>query len=223
METKNYKMNYYDLMKKIVNKEIDTENLRIGIISKTTGDEHYFYYDDEDGNFYIKHSMGTEFLLDGYDDLSLAKLEVIVYEDYNEENESQDLDYIRAKQQVIKELEKLYINLDQEINCCQGCMEGLDSAFKELNIYSDLLNQLSEQDNYIEVNQSRLIDEWYEARYKEEEEKEKTKIEALEPMSTGMSLMIKDDITSKKVKELINKMNLVTRYLQEKVDKSENI
>lgn len=53
-----------------------------------------------------------------------------------------------AKREVIKEIEKLYGDLDFELDCCQGCMgDGPDVYLEMLNVYKDLLKYLDE--NYV--------------------------------------------------------------------------
>ena len=75
-------------------------------------------------------------------------------------------------------IERKYIDLDMEIDCCQGCMSNLNQAFEELKIYSDIVKFLG---GNIEGKRQELVDDWYKrARAREEKEnKEKAERDAI--------------------------------------------
>ena len=82
--------------------------------------------------------------------------------------------YEKAKDEVIKMLEERYMDLDMEIDACQGAMEGLNQAFEELDIYKKLVKYLGGD---IDAHIQELTDNWFkkasEERKKREDEKAK--------------------------------------------------
>lgn len=72
-----------------------------------------------------------------------------------------------AKKSVIEELEKLYIALDMEIDCCQGAMDGLDVALAKLKVYEDAIKYLGGD---IEEDRAELTKYWFETNINEEDE-----------------------------------------------------
>lgn len=129
--------------------------------SKYYSEEDFFSYlddeEEEDDNEYIDED-------DEYDNF---------YDDTPKEIAHQ-----RALDSIIKMIERKYIDLDMEIDCCQGCMSNLNQAFEELKIYSDIVKFLG---GNIEGKRQELVDDWYErARAREEKEnKEKAERDAI--------------------------------------------
>ena len=66
----------------------------------------------------------------------------------------------QAKDKLREELEFRYMNLNMEIDNCQGCMEGLNEAFAELKVLKDTIKYLG-----IDLDQEgqykRILDNWY--------------------------------------------------------------
>lgn len=66
-------------------------------------------------------------------------------------------DKLKAKKEAIKEIEKLYGDLDFELDCCQGCMgDGPDVYLELLNVYEEILKFL---DSEYKLDESRLFSE----------------------------------------------------------------
>lgn len=90
------------------------------------------------------------------------------------DNTPRDVAYEKAKDEVIKMLEERYMDLDMEIDACQGAMEGLNQAFEELDIYKKLVKYLGGD---IDAHIQELTDNWFkkasEERKKREDEKAK--------------------------------------------------
>lgn len=80
--------------------------------------------------------------------------------------------YERARKEVIDMLETKYMDLEMEIDNCQGAMGDLNQAFEELDIYKKLVKYLGGD---IEAHKQELTDKWFKdvklAREKEEKEK----------------------------------------------------
>lgn len=66
--------------------------------------------------------------------------------------------YERAKKEVIDMLETKYMDLEMEIDACQGAMGGLNQAFEELNIYKNLVKYLGGD---IDAHIQELTDRWF--------------------------------------------------------------
>lgn len=68
-----------------------------------------------------------------------------------------EADKLKAKKEAIKEIEKLYGDLDFELDCCQGCMgDGPDVYLELLNVYEEILKFL---DSEYKLDESRLFSE----------------------------------------------------------------
>lgn len=64
-----------------------------------------------------------------------------------------------AVQNIIEELEDLYMDLNMDIDNCQGCMTNLDSAFKQLELYKELVGYLGgELDKDLDIMMERWHD-----------------------------------------------------------------
>lgn len=75
-----------------------------------------------------------------------------------------------ATHNIIDFLEKYYMDLEMEIDNCQGAMDGLDIAFEELNILKELVKYLGGD---IDAHKQELVDKWFkDAREKAEVEKQ---------------------------------------------------
>lgn len=80
--------------------------------------------------------------------------------------------YEKAKDEVIKMLEERYMDLDMEIDACQGAMEGLNQAFEELDIYKKLVKYLGGD---IDAHIQELTDNWFKKASEEHKKREDEK------------------------------------------------
>lgn len=69
----------------------------------------------------------------------------------------------RARERVIETLEMNYMDLEMEMDACQGCMENLDVAFKELDILKKLIRYLGGD---IDAHKQEVVDKWWELNVK---------------------------------------------------------
>lgn len=105
------------------------------------------------------------------DEYEILKNQVYGIEEDEDEDED-DEDKTEAIQAVIKMLEMKYMDLDMEIDACQGCMEDLDKAFHILQIYQDLIKFLGGD---LEKDKAKITDEWFKQRREEDEAKQREK------------------------------------------------
>lgn len=119
-----------------------------------------------------------------------------------------------ARDSILTQLEDQYIDLNMEIDACQGCMEGLDEAFDELLIYKELIKFLG---GNIERNYKKVLDRWY-ARRKEEErlEQEEKEREPFDSISIPMmDLILSDNTKDKLLLDLAMNYNALVAKLNE--------
>ena len=165
IETKT-QVSFIDTIKKIKNKEIDVEN---SIFLDNKG--NYWVWSDEVGGFETneEHPMFgdtyKEYLTDRYSELELADLTFIIIQS-KDNNPNKQI----ATQEIINYIEELFIELDMEIDSCQGCMDNLDVALEKLNVYSDIVKFLGGD---IQSHMQELVDNFYKKAAKQEKEKEK--------------------------------------------------
>lgn len=166
------KIHYYDLLKQIKENKVNKKNLNIiDNHSKSwvwSDDICGFEHIDREGGF-----CGDDFvtyLTDEYSELDLVDLCVTIIP---QENIEETPKYI-ATQEVIDMIETLYMDLDMEIDNCQGSMDGLDIAFEKLHIYKNIVKFLGGD---IENHIDELTAKWFEtaAKNRERAEKEKEK------------------------------------------------
>lgn len=167
------KLNYFSLLQKIKNKEIDVENVII-----EDNNNEIWKWDFETSCLY-RVENGYNFLNDGYKVYlsehysDLQVLDLIFTVKPLPKNEI-DFAQITANNEIISDIEKAYMDLDMQIDNCQGCMEGLDIAFAKLKIYKNIVKFLGgDIDSHIQ----ELTDNWFAERHKQDEldkiEKEK--------------------------------------------------
>lgn len=158
---------YVLILKRIKDKELDPTN--------------YIFLDEEgvswvwsaecsaleslEKDYYFGDSKSSKYLTEEYDDLDLVDLCLLLVPKEKEESTPK---YI-AKQKMIKELETQYMDLEMEIDNCQGCMSGLDEAFETLAILKDLVKYLGGD---IEAHKQELVDEWFKKAKAESETKQ---------------------------------------------------
>lgn len=160
------KIPYYTLLKMIKNNEIERNGLQF------IDDKYKMWKWDEDikGFIYVntddRYDDYLKYLTDEYDELELVDLLVTIVPHQKEEDTPK---YI-ATQKVIDMIETMYMDLNMEIDNCQGCMDGLDEAFAELAIYKDIVKFLG---GNIENHIQELTNKWYENVRKNREETER--------------------------------------------------
>ena len=125
-------------------------------------------------DYYFGDCKSSRYLTDDYDDLELINLFLLPIPKEKEEESPKYL----AKQEIIKELEQKYMDLNMELDACQGCMDGVDEAFEKLRLYKELVKYLGGD---IDAHLQELTDNWFkEAKKRDEEEKaEKEKEDAV--------------------------------------------
>lgn len=164
------KIAYFDLLKQIKDKKLDTNGLTI------CDDKNKFWIWSDDINGFLnrENSYGFNdsgyviYLTEEYDDLDLVDLLVTILTPEMKENAPE----FAAKQKIISEIESMYMDLNMEIDNCQGCMEHLDIALEQLNIYKDIVKYLGGD---IDSHIKELTEKWFEKVHKENEIKEKEK------------------------------------------------
>ena len=151
-------LNYIELIQQIFEGKIDVTNTTFNIINYE--DDNIYYFDNN--LYYISSDGETGGLFNVlYSDKDIAK--VLFKINYNTSLEDvkhtiNKMHQSKAKSNVINMLEKYYIDLDMEIDNCQGCMEGLEDAMEELSIIDELVKYLG---GNIEAHKQELIDNWY--------------------------------------------------------------
>lgn len=180
------KIHYYDLLKQIKENKVNKKNLNIiDNYSKSwvwSDDICGFEHIDREGGF-----CGDDFvtyLTDEYSELDLVDLCVTIIP---QENIEETPKYI-ATQEVIDMIETLYMDLDMEIDNCQGCMESLDEAFEKLRIYKNIVKFLGGD---IENHIQELTDKWFENAHKRSE-KEKQEQEKRDKVIQKLSINVLD-------------------------------
>jgi len=153
------KVSYIELIEKILNCEIDTDNTTFSIISNEADDNIYYF---DNNIYYISADGNTGGLFNTlYNDKDIDK--VVFKVNYN--TSIDDVKKViansykaQAKQNIINMLEEYYMDLDMEIDNCQGAMDNLEEAFEELNIIKELVKHL---DGDIDAHKSELLNKWY--------------------------------------------------------------
>ena len=193
-------INYFDFLKKIASKELDTKDLNV-----IDEDDHKWYFNEEANSFL---NDDNDYLSDYYNDIDLVnlKLKIIPKEENTQFSSSE------ARNKVIKYLENQYMDLDMEIDNCQGCMDGLDEAFEELAIYKDLLSKFGIS---VEKERERLTNEWYAKRIEEEKQKESKKKAVFDHIKFNWDLLLSKDPSKEILFDIVLKINQLLDYLQE--------
>lgn len=116
-----------------------------------------FINSEDDRNFEYGLWEIIEEPLDGQIfDKNLADLKTYTEKLLNDSLRDEE-DKLKAKKEAIKEIEKLYGDLDFELDCCQGCMgDGPDVYLELLNVYEEILKFL---DSEYKLDESRLFSE----------------------------------------------------------------
>lgn len=163
-----------------------------------------------------------------YLDIKVTRLpDKLTIEDTKEvENPETKLAHKKAQNNICKIIEKLYMDLDMEIDNCQGCMDELDVAFEEINIYKEILKTIFNIDT--EQEHSRIYKEWcdnYDKKKLEEENQLKPIFEQFK--FNALDLMELDD-TNKLANLMleflmqyninIDTLNTQEKLLQEKLE-----
>lgn len=193
-------INYFDFLKKITSKELNTKNLNV-----IDEDNHKWYFNEEANSFL---NEDDDYLSDYYNDIDLVNLKLKIIP----KEESTQFSSSEARNKVIKYLENQYMDLDMEIDNCQGCMDGLDEAFEELSIYKDLLSKFGIN---VEKERQRLTDEWFAKRREEERQKESKKKAVFDHVKFNWDLLLSKDPAKEILFDIVLKINQLLDYLRE--------
>ena len=87
---------------------------------------------------------------------------------YNEE-ECSEQDKLIAKQEIITVLEDEYEKIDQLLNACQGCTDGLNKDLAKLRFYRNIIELLGGD---IEKDKANMVDRYYKTAKKKEQAEE---------------------------------------------------
>lgn len=166
----NTKISYIELLKQIKTNTIDKDNyIFIDNKSQTwiwSNDINGFEHRETNGNF-----CGDDwitYLTDEYDELDLIDLVFTLVP----KTKIEDTPKYIAIQETINLIEDLYMDLEMEIDNCQGCMDGLDIEFERLKIYKDIVKFLGGD---IDKHKQELTDKWFEKKKIQEEKEKKEK------------------------------------------------
>ena len=197
---------YFELLRLIANNDIIVASLQF----KDNNDREW-RYDMTDKSF--RSVKDDTYFSEAYCDIELPG---ILVTRIPPKIEPPVKDRSRAEKQVIKELENLYMDLDMEIDCCQGCMEGLDDAFEELHIYGKILKDQFGVDIKDDATRQRMVDEWFAKKKAEREEEERNHKYIFDSVETGIDLLISGDKRDKVIFNIAHKLNQLLKYLNDK-------
>lgn len=159
-------MLYLEFIRKIQNNEIKPDQYKIFI-----GDTQYFW-DSSEGDLYYKNNMGGLYVKDEY--IGMNYLTLVITLTKGDKKKLTDGD-----KKVLHDLEVLYINLDQQLDACQGCIEGLEEKFSILHTYSELMDYISDTPDYFNKNKDRIYNEYFDRRTKKSDKESKDKEQVL--------------------------------------------
>lgn len=196
-------ISYFELLSKMMKNEIDSKDLRIRDMNNIV------WTFDNEGNFIKVDNFGTEFLCEHYSDVEFPSLMVEILGD-----DQETINKKEASKKVLLKLENLYMDLSMTIDNCQGCMDDLDLAFAELNVYSDLIEYLG---GNVKDNYSRMVDDWYEKQRKLDEKEKERKNPTFPTTKTSMLDFLNDeDKVSDAIVDLILTVNEISHKLNNK-------
>lgn len=199
-------ISYFELLSMMAKNEIDYRDLRIRDMNN-----NMWTYDNE-GNFIKVDNFGTEFLCEHYSDVEFPTLMVEILKD-----DQETINKKEATKKVLLKLENLYMDLSMTIDNCQGCMDDLDLAFAELNVYSDLIEYLG---GNVKDNYSRMVDDWY-AKQRKIEEQEKDRKNPTFPSTKTSILDFIDE--GNKVSDAIVDLVLTVNEISHKLNNKQEI
>lgn len=188
------KMTYFELLTKMSKNEIDFKDMKI----KDSNGIVWSY--DNDGNFIRECNFGIEFLCEHYNDLEFPSLVVEILPDEPETTLKKE-----ALKKVLSKIESLYMDLNMTIDNCQGCMDNLDLAFVELDVYRDIIEYLG---GNVKANYERMVNEWF-AKQRKLDEKEKARKHPIfqSTQTCILDFISDDDKVSKAIVDLVLTIN----------------
>lgn len=210
------KLTYFDLLSGIKNKEIPVKDLKV-----IDNNEKVWEWDPEINGFSARENgygmcdNYCTFLTEHYDDIDLIDLLFTIIPTKQPEETPK---YIAA-QRIINDIEEKYMDLEMAIDNCQGCMDGLDIAFEELNWYKEIVKFLG---GNIEAHKQELVDNWF-AKAKERDEKEqqekekKDKVIERLPFPVMEFVLMEDERLRDYLWKENDKINEICEMLREKL------
>lgn len=211
---------YVVVLKRIKNKELNPNQF---IFIDSTRHESWIWSDEYNGmeslnkDYYFGDCTSSKYLTDDFDELDLIDLYLTLVPKEKEEDTSE----IIAKKEIIEEIESQYMDLNMEIDNCQGCMDGLDEAFAKLRIYKDIVKYLGGD---IDAHLQELTDKWFaEAHEKslQEEKEQQQKDEVIKNLPFPLLDLITE---SNPVRDVLwkqnDKINEICNILREKFGKN---
>lgn len=128
--------------------------------------------------------------------------------------------YERARKKVIDMLETKYMDLEMEMDACQGAMGGLNQAFEELAIYKKLVKYLGGD---IEAHRQELTDKWFKKasdaqKQREEEQAKKDAVIKKLPLNLMQLIDLKTCSQTKAGEILINQFIEIQEKINEICD-----
>lgn len=199
---------YIDLLQGIKDKTINTKNLVIQDKNKEK-----WYYDEMEGHFYQKINGFKSLFLTDLDDCELLDIYVdILYEpdkkQINTVNDNlKDINEI-AITNIKQLLEDLYIDLDQDIDACQGCTEDLDIKLDKLKVYSYLINILGGD---VTKNQKEMLDRWY--KHKKEKQLLDNNVLQSKYIKIPFKILTSKSVKDKLLVDIVDNINDIKKYI----------
>lgn len=198
---------FLDLLKQINNDELDTGNLEIEYLDTV------YTYNQDDG-FFVNKDDPEDLLSDKYTDSDLINMGVILINDADYRIEP-------WKKELIYDYITKYIQLEIELNSCQGCTSGAGNMMKQMKYYQEKIKELDGDFDYFHKMYYDKIwnKEVEKQKEKELEEERKDKIIKLLQLDWFNLSQIEDSITSKIFVQIEDKINEICRILRgEKID-----
>lgn len=204
-------MTYYDLMKKISDGTIKpTESL--GIIFKDIDYKPSYKWSNRQKTF-LKIVIDDEdeitSVFEDFNDVELATLEIEIITIHD----TTELVSKLAKASVLEEIERMYIELDMDIDACQGCTSNLDVKFGKLEALASIIKYLGGD---LDKDGELIRQQIYQEAKEERERKEKLDLFKHIRYSFFDALDTNETFdTKEKLSEIINKLNKLLDYIKE--------
>lgn len=151
-------MKYIEFCEQLVSNKIKlTDDLGIEVTNKK-GNTILYKWDKEYMEFIRIEDNEVYKLNTEYNQLELLELEIKPISLKSVEDASAKNTLNKAKAIVIEELETMYVELELDLDACQGCTTDLDVKFSQLTLYSTLVKFLGGD---LDKDKQRIIDKVY--------------------------------------------------------------